>query len=186
MSLVSGQVRVAGTGELFLAPVGTALPTAANGPLNAAFSGYGYTTDDGVVLSKSVDRNGVPAWQSATPVRNIITGQEFSVACTFLQSNKDILKLWLNSGDFASDGGTGFRADVPIDPNGQQFAMVLEWKDAAIVSRLVAAKVEVTDTGDVTLAREAQSFPVTLAAVPPDTGNVLASWLTTDAAFAAV
>jgi hypothetical protein len=184
MTLVSGQVRVAGTGELFLAPVGTALPTSAAAALNASFSGYGYTTDDGVTLSKSVDRDGVDAWQSATPVRNIITGQEFTVECTFLQSNSDILKLWLGSGDFATDGGTGYRADVPIDPVGQQFAMVLEWADGTIVSRLVMAKVEVTETGEVTLARQAQSYPVTFGALPPDGGSVLASWLTTDAAFA--
>jgi len=183
MTLVSGQVRVAGTGELFLAPVGTALPTAVDTPLNVAFNGYGYTTDDGVKLAKSINRDGVAAWQSATPVRNIITSQEFTIEATFLQSNKDILKLWLNSGDFASDGGTGFRADVPVDPIGAQYAMVLEWKDGTITSRLVVAKVEVTDTGDVTVAREAQSFPVTLSALPPDSGSVLASWLTSDTAF---
>lgn len=185
MTLSSGQVRVAGTGELFLAPVGTALPTAASGVLDPAFTGYGYTTDDGVTLSKSISRDGVAAWQSATPVRNIITSQEFTIEATFLQSNKDILKLWLQSGDFAADGGTGFRADVPIDPVGLQFAMCLEWKDGTITSRLVAAKVEVSDTGDVTVAREAQQFPVTLSALPPDSGTVLASWLTTDTAFAA-
>jgi hypothetical protein len=185
MTLVSGQVRVAGTGELFLGPVGTALPTSAAAVLDPDFVGYGYTTDDGVKLAKSVSRDGVDAWQSATPVRNIITSQELTIEATFLQSNKDILKLWLQSGDFATDGGTGFRADVPIDPVGLQFAMVLEWKDGAITSRMTAAKVEVTDTGDVTVAREAQSFPVTLSALPPDSGTVLASWLTTDSAFAA-
>jgi hypothetical protein len=178
-------VRVAGTGELFLAPVGTVLPSAADTAPNEAFSGYGFTTDDGVTLSKSVSRDGVAAWQSATPVRNIITSQELTVACTFLQSNSDILKLWLGSGDFASDGATGFRADVPVDPVGQQYAMVLDWKDGTVVSRLVVAKVEVTDTGDVAIAREAQAFPVTFTALPPDSGTVLASWLTSDAAFAA-
>lgn len=187
MTLVSGQVRVAGTGELFLAPVGTALPTAASTALNVAFEGYGYTTEDGVTLSKSVEREGIPAWQSTTPVRYLITSQELTVACTFLQSNEDILKLWLGSGDFATDGGTpaGQRADVPVDPVGQQFAMCVEWQDASITSRLVVPKVEVTETGDVTLARQATAFPVTFGAIAPDSGTVLATWLTTDSAFAA-
>ena len=185
MALTSGEVRVAGTGELFLGPVGTDLPTTAVIEPDPAFNGYGYTTDDGVTLSKSVDREGVAAWQSATPVRNIITSQELTVACTFLQSNSDILKLWLGSGDFASDGGTGFRADVAIDPVGQQFALILDWKDGLIVSRLIVPKVEVTETGDVTVAREAQAFPITFSALPPDSGDVLATWLTSDSAFAA-
>lgn len=188
MTLKSSEVRVAGTGELWLAPVGTALPTAASTALNAAFKGYGYTSEDGVSLSKSVDREGVPAWQSTTPVRYIITGQELTIACTFLQSNENILKLWLASGDFATDGGTpaGYRADVSVDPVGQQFALCIEWEDDAITSRLVVPKVEVTETGDVTLAREATSFPVTFGAIAPDTGTVLATWLTSDPAFAAV
>lgn len=185
MTLVSGQVRVAGTGELFLAPVGTVLPTTATGALNAAFAGYGYTTEDGVTLSKSVEREGIPAWQSTTPVRYLTTGQELTAALTFLQSNEDILKLWLGSGDFASDGGTGFRADMPVDPVGQQFAFVLEWKDDDITSRLLIPKVEVTETGDVNLARAATAFPVTFGALAPDSGDVLATWLTDDPAFAA-
>jgi hypothetical protein len=191
MTLKSSEVRVAGTGELFLAPVGTALPTKASEALNAAFKGYGYTTEDGVTLAKSVDQEGIPAWQSTTPVRRIITGQELTIETTFLQSNEDILKLWLGSGDFATDGGVapdvGYRADLSIDPVGQNFAMALEWKDGTIVSRLVLPKVTVTETGDVSLARtSAVAFPVTFGALAPDSGTVLATWLTTDPAFAAV
>ena len=189
MTLKSSEVRVAGTGELYLAPVGTTLPTAASAALDAPFKGYGYTTEDGVTLSKSVDREGIPAWQSSTPVRYLITGQELTIETTFLQSNEDILKLWLGSGDFATDGGTGpagYRADLSVDPVGQQFAMVLEWRDGTIVSRLQVPKVEVTEVGDVSLARNsATAFPVTFGALAPDTGTTLATWLTTDPAFAA-
>lgn len=188
MTLKSSEVRVAGTGELFLAPVGSALPTSAAAALDVAFKGYGYTTEDGVSLSKSVEREGVPAWQSSTPVRNLVTGQELNIETTFLQSNEEVLKLWLGSGDFASDGGVapnnGYRADVPIDPVGQQFALVLEWKDGSITSRLALPKVEITETGDVSLARQATAFPVTFGAIAPDSGTVLATWLTTDPAFA--
>lgn len=187
MTLVSGQVRVAGTGELSLAPLGSTLPTTADEDLDAAFVGYGYTTEDGVTLSKSVEREGIPAWQSSTPVRYLVTGQELTVACTFLQSNRDILKLWLASGDFAADGGTGggVRADVSIDPVGMQYVLVLDWRDDTISSRLILPKVEITETGDVTLAREATAFPVTFGALAPDEGTVLATWLTNDPAFAA-
>jgi hypothetical protein len=189
MTLKSSEVRVAGTGELYLAPVGSTLPTSASATLDAPFKGYGYTTEDGVTLSKSVDREGIPAWQSSTPVRYLITGQELTIETTFLQSNEDILKLWLGSGDFATDGGVapdnGYRADLSVDPVGQQFAMVLEWRDGTIVSRLQLPKVEVTEVGDVSLARtSATAFPVTFGALAPDSGTTLATWLTTDPAFA--
>lgn len=187
MTNVSGQVRVAGKGELLLAPVGTTLPTSAGQALDPAFKGFGYTTEDGVTLSKSIEREGIPAWQSTTPVRYLTTGQEFTIATTFLQSNKDTLKTWLASGDFAPDGNVttpGFRADVPVDPESQQFALVLEWADGDIVSRVVVGKVEITETGDVSIARQATAFGVTFGALAPDTGTVLASWMTTDPAFA--
>lgn len=187
MPLASSQVRVAGTGELHLAPLTATLPTTASAALGPEFIGYGYTTEDGVTLSKSVEREGVPAWQSSTPVRYLITGQEFTVGCTFLQSNDQVLRLWLGSGDFASDGGTapdvGYRADVPIDPTTDAFVMVLEWRDGDITSRLVVPKVEITETGDVSLARSATQFPITFGALAPESGDVLATWLTTDPAF---
>jgi hypothetical protein len=183
MTLASSQVRVAGTGELFLAPLGTALPSTASAALASDYVGHGYTTDDGVVLSKSVEREGVPAWQSSTPVRYLVTGQEFTIQTTFLQSNAEIVKLWLGSGDF--DGTTpDWSTDVPIDPVGQQFVLCLEWKDDALTSRLLVPKVEITETGDVTLARtEATAFPVTFGALAPESGTVLAQWLTNDPAF---
>jgi hypothetical protein len=188
MTQVSSQVRVAGTGELFLAPLGTVLPTSAAGELDPAFVGYGYTDDNGVVLSKSIKRDGVPAWQSLTPVRYITTEQDFTVAATFLQSNAATLKAWLNSGDFAPDGNTenpGYRADISVDPITLQYALVLDWDDSGITSRLIIPKVEITDTGDVSLARKATGFAITFGALAPDTGNILASWTTTDPAFAA-
>jgi len=84
MTLKPSEVRVAGTGELSLAPVGTALPTDTTTALTTAFKGYGYTTEDGCTLTKSVSRDGIPAWQSITPVRYITTSLEFTVGCTFL------------------------------------------------------------------------------------------------------
>lgn len=186
MALSSSEVRVAGTGELFLAPVGTAAPTNTATPLVAAYIGYGYTTEDGVTLSKSIDREGIMAWQSLTPVRYLLTSQEFTVGLEFLQSNEKTLKLWLGSGDFGPAATSEFKADVPIDPVVSSWALVLEWADGpAIKYRLFIPKVEISETGDVAIARSATAFAVTFAAVAPDSGTILATLLTSDAAFAA-
>jgi hypothetical protein len=183
MALKSSEVRVAGTGELFLAPVATAMPTDTSTALPAAWKGFGYTTEDGVVLSKSVEREGIPAWQSVTPVRYITTGLEFTAQTTLLQSNEDTIKLWLGSGDF-SGTAPDLKADMPVDPPTQQFAVVIEWKDGDITSRLCILKAEVTETGDVSLARAATGFPITFGAIAPDSGTILATWMTNDPAFA--
>ncbi len=181
MTLASSEVRVAGTGELYLAPVGTAAPTDPSTDPAAAWQGYGYTTEDGVVLSKSVEREGVPAWQSSTPVRYLVTGQEFTIAATFLQSNAEVVQLWLGAGAFASG-----KAEVPIDPPTMQFALLLRWVDDTINTILTLPKVEITETGDVSLLRTgATSFPITFGALAPDSGSVLATWMTDDPAFEA-
>jgi hypothetical protein len=182
MTLSSSEVRVAGTGELWLAPVATAMPDDTATPMPAAWHGFGYTTEDGVTLSKSVEREGIPAWQSVTPVRYITTGVEFTVGATLLQSNKESIKLWLGSEDFTGTAPE-WRADVKVDPPTQQFAMVLEWKDGLIVSRLCVLKAELTETGDMPIARAAQSIPITFGAIAPDSGDILATWLTNDPAF---
>lgn len=190
MTLQSGQVRVAGTGELFLAPLtsAAALPTHASDTIDPLFIGFGFTDTNGVVLSKSITREGVPAWQSTTPVRYLTTGQDFTVAVSLIQSNKEILKAWLNSGDFAPDGAVapavaGWRADIPTDPTTIEYKAVVRWQDDDITSLLTLGRLEITQTGDVALARQATTFPITLSALAPLTGNVLASWMTTDPAF---
>lgn len=184
MTLTSSQVRVAGSGELFLAAVGTTLPAAVDEQLDPAFTGLGYTTEDGVALTNTVDRTGITAWQSLTPVRYIYTGRELTIGATFEQSNAQTIKMWLGSGDFAPDSSTGFRADIPVDPMSQQYVAVLEWHDGLIVNRLVVEKVELTDTADVALKRDVSGIGLTFGALAPDSGSVLASWLTNDPAFA--
>jgi hypothetical protein len=182
MALKSSEVRVAGTGELYLGPVGTVLPTDTTTALGAAFKGYGYTTEDGVTLAKAVNRDGVPAWQSITPVRYVTTSLEFTIAMSFLQSNDQVLKLWLGSSDFAGTS-PAFKADVSTSPVDQNYAMVLEWSDDTLKTRLTAAKVTISEVGDVTIARQAATYPCTLSVLPPDTGSVLASWYVNDVAF---
>lgn len=182
MTLKSSEVRVAGAGELSLAPVGTALPTDASTALPTAWKGYGYTTSDGVTLSKAVNRDPVQAWQSIAPVRYVTTSQELTIAMNLLQSDDLVLKLWLGGSDFAGTS-PAFAATLPTSPVDLFFAMCMEWSDGALVTRLAADKITISQVGDVVITRAATFYPVTLSVLPPDTGSVLAHWLTNDAAY---
>lgn len=89
------QIVVAGTGTLYLAPYGTALPanpptTAVRETLNAAFIDMGYTSEDGVALTDGVEVNDINAWQSQYPVRRVVAGYTGKVAFTLIQWSKDI------------------------------------------------------------------------------------------------
>ncbi len=186
MALVSSQVRVAGTGELFTAVVGTAAPTDASTALAVAWKGLGYTQEDGATIGRSLDREAVTAWQSVTPLRYIYNGASLTVAAAMLQSNKEIAKLWFGGGDFAetSVGSGQFKSDLPTVPTGIERAIVLEWTEDTIKNRLYIPRAELSETGDVQVTRTApQAFQMTWSALAPSSGTTLATWLTNDAAF---
>lgn len=185
MALIASEVRVAGTGEVFVAPVGTVAPTDASTALSVDWTGLGYTTDSGVSINRSVDREGITAWQSVTPVRYVYSAAELTVSAEFIQSNEEILKLYLGIQSF--DGlAPNLTGEIPTIPQQDTRAMVLQWVDGDITNRLYIPKVEVSETGDVSLSRtEATGYSLTFAAVAPADGDALASWLTNDPAFAA-
>lgn len=187
MTLVASQVRVAGTGELYTAAVGTAAPADAEVALAPAYKGLGYTQEDGATLGRSLDREPITPWQSVTPIRYIYNGANLTIAAAMLQSNREIATLWFGGGDFAetSVGSGQYKADMPVVPEGIERAVLLEWKDDDVVNRLYIPRAELSETGDVQVTRTApQAFQMTWAALAPDSGDVLATWLTNDPNFA--
>lgn len=123
------KVRVAITGAVYVAPLGTTLPTDATSALNAAFKELGYISDAGVVEAQNITSNKLKAWQNADVVRTVQTEHSLTYHFTSLESNTDVLGLIYPSGQITGaqrgsqawvfhvvDGATKVRAVVP---NGQ-------------------------------------------------------------------
>ena len=95
--LNSGQVRVAGTGRLWKAPLGTVLPTDSTTAWNAAFTDIGYATD-GFTMKQDFKTKDVNGWQTLELLRLIVTALNRSFSFELQQSNKDTLALaWGNA-----------------------------------------------------------------------------------------
>jgi hypothetical protein len=191
MALTASQVRVPGTGELFTNAAGTTGPADATAALPVGWTGLGYTQEDGATIGRSLDREPITSWQSVTPLAYIYNGAELTIAAAMLQSNNEIASLWFGGGDFAETvvGSGEFKSDMPTIPEGVERALVLEWRDVRgatdVVSRLYIPRAELRETGEVQLSRTGPTaFQMTWAALAPDTGSVLATWLTNDPAFA--
>lgn len=185
MTLVASEVRVPGTGELFVAPVDTAAPTDLATPLPATWVGLGYTQEDGATLSRSLEREPVPAWQSVTPLRYIYNGATLGIAAAMLQSNSQVAGLWWGS-DFAETVASSgvFKSDMPTIPTSTEQAVILRFDDDDKHSLIWVPRMDLAETGDITLNRQgATAFQLTFNAMAPDTGSVLATWLTDDPAF---
>lgn len=185
MALVAGQVRVAGTGEVYVAPVGTMPPADSTEALSATWKGLGYNTDDGLTITRSMEVEDILAWQTLTPVRRVPTSQEFTVGATFLQSNPDVVSLFHGTTAFSEPDGVGnpgeFKATASIAPEIVERAVVVEFKDGSVSYRIHVPKAQITADGDQEINRSnAAGYPMTFSALAPDTGSDLYEILTND------
>lgn len=90
--LNTGEVRVAGTGAIYKAPLGTVVPTDSIGAWGAAFKHLGYT-NDGFTTTPNFKTMLIHGWQKLQPLRQVTTEFDFKFEFELLQTNKDTLAL---------------------------------------------------------------------------------------------
>ena len=83
------EVRIAGNGGLFVAALGSTLPTDAESPLDAAFVDLGLATEEGVKITPDRTVEKIRAWQSRQPVRTAITAEDIALSMELMQWNPD-------------------------------------------------------------------------------------------------
>lgn len=182
----ANELVVAGTGQVYVAPVGTALPTTPTASLNAAFVGLGYTSEDGVSISVEPEITDFPAWQSRQPVRRELTNQAISVSFSLLQWNETNVPLAFGGGTISGSGP--YRYDFPTGDDAlDERAMVVDVQDGERHMRFVLPRGNVTDSVEAQFVRtEAAVLPITFSVLEPIGGGAPGYFLTDDdAAFAA-
>ncbi len=183
----AGELFVGQTGQVYVAPVGTALPTAPDGTLNSAFVGLGYHTEDGVSLSVDPDIQEFMAWQSRTPVRRELNTQGITASWTLQQWNENNVPLAFGGGTVTALGGGGYRYDFPEDEDAlDERSVVIDAVDGDDKMRFVIPRCNVTEAVETNFQRsETAQLPITVAALEPEDGGAQAYLLTDSAAFAA-
>lgn len=91
-NLDPNQIRVAGTGAVWKAPTGTAIPTDSTTAYAAAFTHLGYFTN-GFTIAQDYKVTSIPAWQTLEPVRQIATGLTRKVSWEALESDRQNIGL---------------------------------------------------------------------------------------------
>ena len=156
----ASELVVAGNGQVYVAPVGTTLPTSPTAALNAAFVGLGYITEDGATVTVSPDIAEFNAWQSRSPIRREKTGQAVTVAFQLMQWDEDTVPLAFGGGAITGSAGN-WRYDLPADDAAlDERALVLDASDGTTHYRWVFPK------GNVTEAVEAQFSRANPAVLP--------------------
>lgn len=162
----AGNIVVAATGKVSVAPLGTTLPTDATTALDAAFNELGYIDENGVQFSPSLTVQDVPAWQSLSPVRTLLTQYDIEASFTAMEWIEDVLVLAFGGGVFTDNLDNTFDFQFPAPGERPQQIMVIDGLDEAEEYRIVLEKTELINTGDIPFFRGgAAGFPITVKAL---------------------
>ncbi|MFD5629779.1 MULTISPECIES: phage tail protein [unclassified Streptomyces] len=183
----SSEIRVAGTGRILVAPVGTTAPADVTTAWAAAWRDLGYTSADGIKLSKKDKLDPVETWQSVSPARFIYSDRDLTLKFQLLQLNDDTLPFFMG-GDAATETATSsgiYKYDLAADPKFNEKALGIEFTDGtAITYRFVISRGQVTETEELSLTRTASiKLGVTFTALAVDSTKPLATFLMKDPAY---
>lgn len=161
------ETMVASGGQAFIAPLGTALPTAAGTALDPAFLDLGYWSVDGLTVNTANEVTALPAFQEIDPIRRIRTGREFSVSFQLLQHNEITTPFAHGGGTIADEGGGEFSFEPPeAEDQLDEVALVLDLVDGVRGMRLVIPRGSTSGEIEETFVRgEFATMPVTFNAI---------------------
>lgn len=160
------------TGAIFIAPIGTTLPTDAKTALDAAFKETGYAGDNGLVNDNSPNSDTIRAWGGAI-VLVVQTEKSDTFQFTLIEAmNVDALKAVYGSDNVSGDIDTGITIKANSEEqeeNSWVFDMVFK---GGVLKRIVLPDAKVSEVGEITYADgEAVGYEITLTAYPDESGN---------------
>lgn len=158
-------------GAIFVAPLGTSLPTTVSGALAAGFKALGYVSDDGLSNNNAPTTNSVKAWGGDT-VLTLQTDRPDTFAFTLLEVlNEDVLKTVYGAENVEVDasGNISVKATAEELPG---YAWVVDMiVRGGRAKRIVIPNGTITDLGEITYKDdEATGYALTITDVPDSTG----------------
>ncbi|MEW2399586.1 phage tail protein [Streptomyces sp. NPDC046862] len=186
----ANEIRVAGTGRILVAPVGTTAPADVTTAWGAGWKDLGYTSQDGIKLAKKDKLDPVETWQSVSPARFIYSDRDLTVKFQLLQLNEDTLPFFMGGDAVAETAANSglYKYELSADPKFNEKALGIEFSDGKdITYRFVVARGQVTETEELSLTRTASiKLGVTFTALAVDNTKPLATFLMKDPAYSAV
>lgn len=159
-------------GAVFIAPVGTALPTDATTAINATFKEIGYISDDGIKNSTDIDTDSIKAW-GGTKVLELQNSKDDSFEFTMIEAmNVNVLKAVYGSANVTgTDAATGISINVNAD-EAEEFSWVIDMVYRNdFLKRIVIPQGKVSKLGDITYNdSDAVGYDATLALSADDSG----------------
>ena len=168
--VTAGKPKVGGA--VFVAPLGTALPTSASASLNSAFENLGFISDAGVTNSNSPSNTAIKAWGGDT-VLDVQTDKPDTFKMAFIEhTNEEVLKFIYGDGNVSGNLQSG----LVVNANSKELytkSLVIDMilKNGTI-KRVVLPNCKVTSVADIVYSDSAAvGYDVTISAYPDSSGN---------------
>lgn len=178
----SDEVLVGGATGVYVAPVGTALPTT----ITTNFPGFvhlGYTTEDGVRPTLGRTVNDIRASQSFYPVRRVVSEFNLQVEFDLLQWNSETLSLALGGGTVTEPTDNVFKFTPAAESFIDERALLLHTVDGSKTYLWGFPRTQNTKDFTSSLVRaDSAVLPVGMTALDPGTDDPF-FLLTDDPAF---
>lgn len=153
MSVNASNIRVAGNGNIWKAPVGSALPTDSTSAIDAAFKNIGFATD-GFELQQELSIKEIEAWQSLESVRLIPTKKTRKVTFEAIETNTTTLALAYGGATVTAGSNGAYTLDLPSGFQTEEFSLVLDWNDGATNQRVVIPRATLASLPKITAGRQ--------------------------------
>lgn len=160
------------SGAIYVAPIGTTLPTDATTALDNAFKCLGYVSEDGLTNTNSPESDTIKAWGGDT-VLTLQTSKEDTFSFTLIEVlNLDVLKFVYGDTNVSGTLATG----ITITANSKQLeshilAIDMNLRDNA-VKRIVIPNGTVSEIGEISYADDsAVGYECTVNTAPDTSGN---------------
>jgi hypothetical protein len=146
-------VRVYGSlnDAIWVAPLGTLLPTTLELDLPDPWVPLGWLGTDGIPLSLSTDVERFKGHQGGATIRTKVTGTEKSVSFTALEETPVVVKMYHDAGDpvVTGTGETAVaRVDLPEAVGVQAFACVIQLQDEGVTKFYCLERLEISGRED--------------------------------------
>lgn len=180
MSLLPAAVRIGVTGEVNVAPVGTAAPTSSTAALNAAFIGLGLVSEDGVTEAWDDSVDNIKAWQNNMIVRAQTTESVATLQFVMIETKGKTIEAYYKGSTISVVSAGQWKIDVKgaqSDPR----AWVIDVVDGTKHYRIYVPTGEITERGEVVYSNgEPIGYDVTLTCYA-DANGVLFTKFSDDA-----
>ena len=181
LNVTSGKPKV--TGAVWIAPVGSTVPTDASTALDTAFKCLGYCGEDGLVNSNSPETEPVKAW-GGDVVLTTLTEKPDTFQFKLIEIlNVVVMKTVYGDSNVTGEMDSGIKVEVkaeqPID-----YAWVFELAlRGGVMKRIVVPQASISEMDDIEYTdSDAAGYNITITATPDASGCTHIEYLSKPAA----